>query len=378
VRAGYAYIRADHWNRQRLHALRNRLHQPDELTSTNARGASGIATAQGSGTHPTKDIVMTRQPFIGTSLFILVSSIVVTGCVDGEEEGDGIDDSFIGNGKADAFGIAEGSPDAVAVLTMLRSATLQQLDDDAGLASNAAKAIVHHRQGGDRKDGTADDDSIDSLEELDSIPYVGPMSFRLLLDYARATVPLPSGDPFDDTFCGQDVGLTMGQIRGAIPEGSDSIGITTTLAGVRVRSRTCVTPDNCPAWVAGSPAYMFQLDGSPEPTDIPIPAMGIESQMAVAIAADGRPVLMYGGPVNVANTSRVLSLQCYPAAPITDDNAGVTLAGCELTLDDKVLNVRGTEDGSTTLLGSHCSQMIVRRADNVGATHSEFVFFARY
>lgn len=121
-----------------------------------------------------------------TLLFTALS--MSAGCVAGDEESDGIDDSFLGEGKADAFGVREGSTDALAVLAMLRTASVEELDDGAELASHAAKAIVRHRQGPDRTDGTEDDDRIESLTELDAIPYVGPIAFRLLLDYARATV----------------------------------------------------------------------------------------------------------------------------------------------------------------------------------------------
>src|SRR4029079_14800084 len=117
-----------------------------------------------------------------------------------------------GNGKADAFGVAEGSPDAIGVLSIVNNATEEQLHNDALLSANTVKAIIHHRQGGDRMDFTEDDDLIQTLSELDGIPYVGPMAFKLLLDEARAKGAVPSPDPFSDKFCGLDYAITPGQL----------------------------------------------------------------------------------------------------------------------------------------------------------------------
>src|SRR6185503_11527836 len=209
-------------------------------------------------------------------LFAFASTLVLglVGCVADEAE-DGINDSFIGNGKSDAFGVAEDSPDAIGVLSVLQIASLEELDNQVGLSSNTAKAIIHHRQGGDRKDRTADDDLIDSLTELDAIPYVGPMAFRLLLDHARAEGAVPSSDPFDPNFCGWDYAMTNGVHRYFLPEGTPAALVPTTLGGIRVRTRVCVTPDNCPAWVPGSVPDMFVLEGEQTPTQVKIPAMGV-------------------------------------------------------------------------------------------------------
>ena len=300
------------------------------------------------------------------------------GCVETEAE-DGINDSFLADGKSDAFGITEGSPDAVAVLTMLRTASLDDLDNAAGLASHAAKAILHHRQGGDRKDGTGDDDPIESLTELDAIPYVGPIAFRLLLDHARATVVDPSSDPFDPTFCGQDEPLTIAVVRATLSVRStvvDPIQIETSIAGLRSRTRVCVTPDNCAEWVPGSQPDMFQLDGAQTPTNLSIPATGLESTMALRHAPDGGPLLLFGEPVHVEGgaTNASLLLQCYPTSD--DASAPFTVAACQTTLDDQLLLMTGTESGSASVVGFHCTQLVQRF--NEGTTQRELVYFARY
>jgi hypothetical protein len=313
------------------------------------------------------------------SLALLATVAGSAGCMDSGEEEDGIDDSFVGDGKSDAFGIAEGSPEALGVLAIVRNATREQLDNDAMLSSNTAKAIVNHRQGGDRVDGTDDDNPIDSLTELDKIPYVGPMAFELLLDFARANNAIPSADPFSDTFCGLDRHVTMGQFRDAV--GTDTaIRLESSVAGVRVRTRVCVTPDNCPAWQQGaSDAKMFMVEGAMEHTVLDIPAAGLVVTPGLSLATDGRPVVWFAGAVQVAEgtttRSAELSLQCYPAAVPADD-APLGLAACHQLLDDKFLDVTGTDAGSTVLMGEHCAQMIIRRTE-LGAQR-EVVFFARY
>jgi hypothetical protein len=297
------------------------------------------------------------------------------------EDGDGIDDSFLGNGKADAFGVAEGSPDAYGVLTLVNTATLDELDNAAGLSANAAKAIVHHRQGGDRMDNTADDDPIDTLTELDAIPYVGPMAFQLLLDQARAAGDVPSADPFDANFCGKDYAITPAGLRAALPEGADAALVPTTTAGVRVRTRTCVTPDNCPAWVLGTQPKMFELpnSGSPaSPVDVQVPAAGVDTQVAMAFSADGRPVLDFQSTVQAGGASAMLDLEAFPDQAIPDDSP-IHFSTLMLMLDGKTMYMTGKDAGSGSVIGAHCVQVLSRITDGAGdATHREMVFFARY
>ena len=51
--------------------------------------------------------------------------------------------------------------------------TLEILDVQVGLDRRAALNIIAHRNGADGQVGMADDDSIDSISELDAIKYVG-------------------------------------------------------------------------------------------------------------------------------------------------------------------------------------------------------------
>ena len=125
---------------------------------------------------------------------VMGAMVVVTGlsCGRSDEPLDPVDEPFL-DGKGDAWGIAEGSPEALAVLALVNQATLRVLDDDVGLARLAAENIVAHRSGPEGR--------FDTLVELDAVPYVGRTSFAKLLAYAEA-------HPLDQCPSGQRTTLT--------------------------------------------------------------------------------------------------------------------------------------------------------------------------
>ena len=92
--------------------------------------------------------------------------------------------------------ISEGSAEAFGVLALLnsRETTLSLLDDDIGLDSRAANALINHRAGADGAFGTSDDDLYDTISEVDEQYYVGDSALGALLDYATAEgwVPGPN------------------------------------------------------------------------------------------------------------------------------------------------------------------------------------------
>jgi endonuclease/exonuclease/phosphatase family metal-dependent hydrolase len=85
-------------------------------------------------------------------------------------------DSFLETGKADAFGVVEGSPKARGVLKLANQASQDELDYDVGLDARAARNIAAHRLG--------EHGLFDTLAELDSVPWVGPRAFERLLNHA--------------------------------------------------------------------------------------------------------------------------------------------------------------------------------------------------
>ncbi|MBC8066905.1 MAG: bifunctional metallophosphatase/5'-nucleotidase [Deltaproteobacteria bacterium] len=72
------------------------------------------------------------------------------------------------------------------MLTLVNTASFEQLDLAVGLRSDAAGEIIAHRRGPDGDDGTSDDDPFDDLTELDAVPYVGRHALAAMLDHVDA------------------------------------------------------------------------------------------------------------------------------------------------------------------------------------------------
>ena len=119
---------------------------------------------------------------------LCLSSLFVSACAsqDAGDAEDGITDDA--TGKADSP-ISEGTANARLVLGLVNDGGVSdaELDNEAGLSTRVAEAIVKYRDGADREFGTADDNSFDTLAELDAIPYLGPAAMTALLAYAKRT-----------------------------------------------------------------------------------------------------------------------------------------------------------------------------------------------
>jgi hypothetical protein len=109
---------------------------------------------------------------------------LAAGCTSAVEE-DGRDDSFIIGGKADSAGIEEGTPEALGVLDVANTASIEELEN-LPLSSRAVDNVMYFRLGDDGRPGTDDDGVFRSLAELDAIPFIGPIAFQRLLAYAEA------------------------------------------------------------------------------------------------------------------------------------------------------------------------------------------------
>lgn len=115
---------------------------------------------------------------------LVLSLFHVAACAGTDEAADARDGTF--GGKADGFGISEGSPEARGVLRVANELSWDQLTEDAGVAALSASAIEDVRDGDDDQLGTGDDAVIATLAELDAIPFVGEKAFGKLLAYAQA------------------------------------------------------------------------------------------------------------------------------------------------------------------------------------------------
>lgn len=89
--------------------------------------------------------------------------------------------------------LRDGTPEAIGVVRFLNSpaADVATLDDGAALDARAARNIVAHVRGRDGVLGTADDDLLDSLAELDAIPQVGPATITRLVAYVESIGGVP-------------------------------------------------------------------------------------------------------------------------------------------------------------------------------------------
>lgn len=121
---------------------------------------------------------MRRHRFLS---FVLV---VVSACaVEGGGEVDGVDDVAVTpGGKADGESFSPCELDAV-VAYLNAGAGLQALLD-GGVHTQAAEALVAHRDGLDGVPGTEDDDLFDDITEVDDVDYVGPVAMEQLVALA--------------------------------------------------------------------------------------------------------------------------------------------------------------------------------------------------
>jgi hypothetical protein len=76
--------------------------------------------------------------------------------------------------------------DESGILQVVNRLPLEVLRDRAGLSPEAAVSVLGHRSGADGVEGSADDDPIDSVDELLAVPLIGADEIARLLDFARA------------------------------------------------------------------------------------------------------------------------------------------------------------------------------------------------
>lgn len=176
------------------------------------------------------------------ALLCLALPSLFTACADVDTGGDAIDDSFLSGGKADTFGLVEGSPEARGVLAVANTLAKPALVEDVGLVTRAANAIIAHRAGTDGELGTADDDRLDDLAELDAVPWIGEVSFGHLLAYAEANGYVDV-DAFSAASCSGPA-ITLERLQALTANGTRALPNGRTW----VRSRTCNGALGCGGW----------------------------------------------------------------------------------------------------------------------------------
>lgn len=130
---------------------------------------------------------MTRNPLRSLPWFVL---LVFLGC--------GVDDAVIEEAALDTAesdsalksypGLVEDSMDALGVLRLANEGTLALLasEREVNLPARTARSMIAIRSGPDGVAGTPDDRPFRTLSELYAVRYVGTVSVRNLLTYARA------------------------------------------------------------------------------------------------------------------------------------------------------------------------------------------------
>ena len=98
--------------------------------------------------------------------------------------------------------VVEGSPESVGLLDFLNDAetTFEVLDIEVGLDRRAAGNLIGHRDGGDNEFGTTDDDLFNSIDEVDSVRWVGPSALHKIADHAALLGFVPVGGDYLGTW----------------------------------------------------------------------------------------------------------------------------------------------------------------------------------
>src|SRR5690606_29259215 len=95
----------------------------------------------------------------------------------------------------------EDTPMAYAMLRVVSELDLEGLDFDVALDVRAANSIIAQRAGADEVLGTADDDYVEDLAELDSLYWLGEanlgriQNYAVIEDYVPDELPIPTCDP---------------------------------------------------------------------------------------------------------------------------------------------------------------------------------------
>ena len=123
---------------------------------------------------------------------LLLALLVIPACT-GAEPTDGIDDVGLSDGKADGANPTEcESRELLATLNLTRDAV--GLIND-GVNARAANSLVAYRKGADGAFDTNDDETFESLDEVDEVAYVGRTTFNQLVDLvADRCVEAPEAD----------------------------------------------------------------------------------------------------------------------------------------------------------------------------------------
>ena len=116
-------------------------------------------------------------------LILPLSLLSLPGCA--VDSPDGADElGVVPGGKADGSDYSACELDGV--VAYLNTAPSAEQLIEAGVHTQAAENLAAHRDGADGEPGTEDDDLFDDIEEVDAVPYVGPVAISQLVAIVAA------------------------------------------------------------------------------------------------------------------------------------------------------------------------------------------------
>jgi len=117
----------------------------------------------------------------------------------------------------------EGTPEGVGVIDFLNdeSTTFNVLDREVPLDRRAAGNLIAHRDGGDRRWGTTDDDVYGSLDEVDAVRFVGQRSMDRMVGFASKTGWVPGAEDLLGIYDGVSFTVNEAEVTIAFVNGLD-------------------------------------------------------------------------------------------------------------------------------------------------------------
>jgi hypothetical protein len=126
----------------------------------------------------------------------------------------------------------EGTPEGVGLLDFLNaeSTTFSLLDVDVALDRRAAGNLVAHRDGGDRKWGTSDDDVFSDVEEVDRVRFVGAKSLDRMVLFAARDGWVPGAEDILGVYDGVSFTVTEAEYTVELANSVSAVYLDETLA----------------------------------------------------------------------------------------------------------------------------------------------------
>ena len=137
---------------------------------------------------------------------LILTTLGLAACAGAEDTSpvDGRDEVAVVGGKADNFFGACGGEK---LLDLLNDARIGIADlKEAGVHTRAAQNVVLRRNGPDQVAGTPDDVVFESLEDVDAVPYVGPVAMNQLAGWATTLCVAPEPGRAEVIFSPQPYG----------------------------------------------------------------------------------------------------------------------------------------------------------------------------